>query len=134
MLTKKITMGDIGGLAVPGLIRGIGIRQVRITCGLILFSYLLSHFANHALGNISFAAMVVGLDRGGVSLLTGTGDRIEPDDGIVAIGSGGPYALAAAKALAHSTELDARAIAERAMAIAADICIYTNAHIVLEEL
>jgi adenylate cyclase len=55
-------MSDIKGLAVPGLIGGIGIRQIRITCGLILFSYLLSHFTNHALGNISYAAMVAGLD------------------------------------------------------------------------
>jgi len=52
----------------------------------------------------------------------------------VAIGSGGPYALAAARALAFNTELDARAIAEKSMAIAADICIYTNSNIVVEEL
>jgi ATP-dependent HslUV protease, peptidase subunit HslV len=79
-------------------------------------------------------AMLVVLDKTSIFLLSGTGDLIEPDDGIVAIGSGGPYALAAAKALAHNTDLDARAIAERAMAIAAEICIYTNANIVLEEL
>jgi ATP-dependent HslUV protease subunit HslV len=79
-------------------------------------------------------AMLIVLDRTSTFLLSGTGDLIEPDDGIVAIGSGGPYALAAAKALAQGTELDARAIAERAMAIAAEICIYTNASVVLEEL
>ena len=79
-------------------------------------------------------AMLVVLDRTSMFLLSGTGDLIEPDDGIVAIGSGGPYALAAAKALAHNTELDARAIAERAMAIAADICIFTNTNISVEEL
>ncbi|OFV89778.1 MAG: HslU--HslV peptidase proteolytic subunit [Acidobacteria bacterium RIFCSPLOWO2_12_FULL_65_11] len=79
-------------------------------------------------------AMLVVLDKTSMFLLSGTGDLIEPDDGIVAIGSGGPYALAAAKALAHNTDLDARAIAEQAMAIAAEICIYTNANIVLEEL
>src|SRR5271166_3392495 len=56
------TISDIRVLAIPRLIRGIGIRQVRVTCGLILFSYLLSHFTNHALGNISYAAMVAGLD------------------------------------------------------------------------
>ena len=55
-------------------------------------------------------------------------------EGIVAIGSGGPFALAAAKALAYNTEMDSRAIAEKAMAIAAEICIYTNSHIVVEEL
>ena len=79
-------------------------------------------------------AMLVVLDKSAMFLLSGTGDLIEPDDGIVAIGSGGPYAQAAAKALANNTELDARAIAEKAMAIAAEICIYTNANIVLEEL
>jgi len=67
-------------------------------------------------------------------LLSGTGDLIEPDDGLVAIGSGGPYALAAAKALAAHTDLDARTVAEKAMAIAASICIYTNERIVIEEL
>jgi len=64
----------------------------------------------------------------------GNGDLIAPDDGIVAIGSGGPFALAAAKALATNTDLDARAIAEKSMAIAGEICIYTNARIVVEEL
>ena len=60
-------------------------------------------------------AMLIVLDKKATFLLSGTGDLIEPDDGIVAIGSGGPYALAAAKALANNTELDARAIAEKAM-------------------
>jgi len=79
-------------------------------------------------------AMLVVLDKNTTFLLSGNGDLIEPDDGIVAIGSGGPYALAAAKALAGNTELDARAIAEKSMTIASEICIYTNAHISLEEL
>jgi len=79
-------------------------------------------------------AMLIVADKKSTFLLSGTGDLIEPDDGIVAIGSGGPYALAAAKALAGSTDLTARAIAERAMTIAADICIYTNAQIAVEEL
>jgi ATP-dependent HslUV protease subunit HslV len=79
-------------------------------------------------------AMLVVLDKTSTFLLSGNGDLIEPDDGIVAIGSGGPFALAAAKALAHNTDLDARAIAEKSMAIAAEICIYTNANIAVEEL
>jgi ATP-dependent HslUV protease subunit HslV len=79
-------------------------------------------------------AMLVVLDKSSTFLLSGTGDLIEPDDGIVGIGSGGPFAMAAAKALAHNTDLNARAIAEKSMAIAAEICIYTNAHIVVEEL
>jgi ATP-dependent HslUV protease subunit HslV len=78
--------------------------------------------------------MLIVLDKNAMFLLSGTGDLIEPDDGIVGIGSGGPYALAAARALAANTELDARAIAQKAMTIAADICIYTNANILVEEL
>jgi ATP-dependent HslUV protease subunit HslV len=79
-------------------------------------------------------AMLIVLDRSATFLLSGNGDLIEPDDGIVAIGSGGPYALAAARALAAHSDLDARAIAEKAMAIAGEICIYTNENIVIEEL
>src|SRR6476661_5651476 len=79
-------------------------------------------------------AMLIVLDKNRTFLLSGNGDLIEPDDGIVAIGSGGPYALAAAKALANNTDLDARAIAEKAMAIAGEICIYTNATVAVEEL
>ena len=79
-------------------------------------------------------AMLIVLDTTSTFLLSGTGDLIEPDDGIVAIGSGGPFALAAAKALANNTDLGARAIAEKSMAIAGEICIYTNANVVVEEL
>jgi ATP-dependent HslUV protease subunit HslV len=79
-------------------------------------------------------AMLIVLDKTSTFLLSGTGDLIEPDDGVVAIGSGGPYALAAAKALVANTELDARSIAEKAMRIAGEICIYTNDTIVVEEL
>ena len=78
--------------------------------------------------------MLIVLDPSSMFLLSGNGDLIEPDDGIVAIGSGGPYALAAAKALAANTDLSARAIAEKAMTIAGQICIYTNQQIVVEEL
>jgi len=67
-------------------------------------------------------------------LLSGNGDLIEPDDGIVAIGSGGAYALAAAKALSLHTTLDARSIAEHAMHIAAAICIYSNDSLTIEVL
>ena len=79
-------------------------------------------------------AMLIVADKRSTFVLSGTGDLIEPDDGIVAVGSGGPFALAAARALAANTDLDARAIAEKSMAIAADICIYTNSNIVVEEL
>jgi len=79
-------------------------------------------------------AMLIVLDKTEMFLLSGNGDLIEPDDGIVAIGSGGPYALAAAKALAANTDLDARAIAEKSMTIAGEICIYTNRVLTVEEL
>ena len=79
-------------------------------------------------------AMLVVMDTKTTYLLSGTGDLIEPDDGIIAIGSGGPYAMAAAKALAQHTELDARTIAEQAMQIAGAICIYTNENITIETL
>ena len=67
-------------------------------------------------------------------IISGTGDVIEPEDGLIAIGSGGMYALSAARALLAHTELDARAIATEALNIAGDICIYTNRNVVVEEL
>ncbi|MGH9198564.1 MAG: ATP-dependent protease subunit HslV [Acidimicrobiia bacterium] len=79
-------------------------------------------------------AMLIVLDQKSMFLLSGNGDLIEPDDGLMAIGSGGPYALAAAKALVRHTDLDAREIAEHAMAIASAICIYTNVTLTIEEL
>jgi ATP-dependent HslUV protease subunit HslV len=79
-------------------------------------------------------AMLIVMDARSTFLLSGNGDLIEPDDGIVGIGSGGGYAVAAARALARHTELDARTIAEHAMAVAAGICIYTNSNLTLEEL
>jgi len=82
-------------------------------------------------------AMMLVADTRAMYLLSGTGDLIEPDDGVMGIGSGGAFAMAAARALVGvggAANLDARAIAERAMAIAADICVYTNGKIVYEEL
>jgi ATP-dependent HslUV protease, peptidase subunit HslV len=79
-------------------------------------------------------AMLLVMDTKSTFLLSGNGDLIEPDDGIIAIGSGGAYALAAAKALARHTALDARTIAQQAMDIAGAICIYTNNVITIEEL
>ena len=79
-------------------------------------------------------AMLIVMDGRATYLLSGTGDLIEPDDGIIAIGSGGAYAMAAAKALARHTEIGARQIAEESMRIAASICIYTNDRISIETL
>ncbi len=79
-------------------------------------------------------AMLIVADAEQTYLLSGTGDVIEPDDGIVAIGSGGSYALAAARALIAHSDLSAREIAENAMKIAGDICIYTNHTLTIEEL
>ncbi len=79
-------------------------------------------------------AMIIVADQEGIYLLSGTGDIIEPDDGIVAIGSGGNYALAGARALIEHTELSAREIAEASMKIASEICIYTNSNFTICEI
>jgi len=79
-------------------------------------------------------AMLIVMDTRVTYLLSGTGDLIEPDDGIIAIGSGGAYAMAAAKALARHTDLTAKKIAEESMLIAASICIYSNDTITIEAL
>ena len=78
--------------------------------------------------------MLIVADTSSTFLLSGTGDLIEPDGGIAAIGSGGPYAQAAAQALAEHTQLSARQIAEEAMKIAGKMCIYTNDKVTIEEL
>jgi len=79
-------------------------------------------------------ALLVVADRERMFLLSGTGDVIEPDRGVVGIGSGGSYAQAAARALMEHTDLDARAIAEKSVQIAAEICVYTNDRLTVEEL
>ena len=83
-------------------------------------------------GKNSEALMIVA-DKNTLLILTGLGDVIEPDDGICAIGSGGNYALSAAKALLRNTDLDAKEIAIKSMEIASDICIFTNSNFVVEE-
>lgn len=79
-------------------------------------------------------AMLTVADRDATLILSGTGDVVEPDEGVCAIGSGGPMALAAAQALVRHTELGPREVVQTALEIAADICIYTNRHITIEEL
>ena len=79
-------------------------------------------------------AMLAVADKEASLLISGNGDVLEPEHGLIAIGSGGPYAQSAALALMESTELDARAIVERALKIAGDICIYTNHNTTIEEL
>ncbi len=79
-------------------------------------------------------ALMAVADRSASLLVSGTGDVLEPDDGLIGIGSGGNYALAAARALIDIDGLDAEAVARKAMAIAADICIYTNNAVSLEKL
>jgi ATP-dependent HslUV protease subunit HslV len=79
-------------------------------------------------------AMLVAADRDNLLLVSGTGDVIQPTDGVAAIGSGGPYALAAARALMTHTELSAVEVVRTALEIAADLCIYTNRQIDVEEL
>jgi ATP-dependent HslUV protease subunit HslV len=79
-------------------------------------------------------ALLVVADQGQTFLISGSGDVIDPDEPLAAIGSGGSYATAAARALMENTDLGAREIAEKAMKIAGDICIYTNDHVTIEEL
>lgn len=79
-------------------------------------------------------ALLIVVDKEHSFIISGSGDVIEPEEGIVAIGSGGSYALAAAKAMLNHTKLDARTIVEEALKIAADICVFTNDKIVVEEL
>lgn len=79
------------------------------------------------------ALLLVG-DRSKILTISGNGDVIETDDGVAAIGSGGPYALAAARAMLRETKLNAREIAEKALKIASEICIYTNENITVQEI
>jgi len=79
-------------------------------------------------------ALLIIADRENTLVLSGTGDVIEPDDGVAAVGSGGPFALAAARALIKYSDLDAKGIVQEAMRIASEICIYTNNQVVVEEL
>ncbi|MDI6813738.1 MAG: ATP-dependent protease subunit HslV [Desulfitobacteriaceae bacterium] len=79
-------------------------------------------------------ALLLVADRENLLLISGSGEVIEPDDGIAAIGSGGNYALAAARALAEHTDLSPGVLVQEAMQIAASICVYTNSHITMEEL
>ena len=79
-------------------------------------------------------AMLLLADKDSLLVLSGTGDVIEPDDNVAAIGSGGPYALSAARALQRHSDLDAEATVRAAMEIASDICVFTNANIIVETL
>lgn len=79
-------------------------------------------------------ALLIVADKSSSFIMTGNGDVIEPEHGLIAIGSGGPYAQAAASALLEATELNARQIVEKSLKIAADLCIYTNHHYTIEEL
>ena len=79
-------------------------------------------------------AMLLVADKNHTLILTGTGDVIEPDDGIASIGSGGPYALSAARALLRHSELDAEQIARESMKIAGELCVFTNDHLTVEVL
>ncbi|MCD6061263.1 MAG: peptidase, partial [Moraxellaceae bacterium] len=79
-------------------------------------------------------AMLIVADKSSSLIITGTGDVLEPEEGILAIGSGGSFALAAARAMYENTDLDARIIVEKSLQIAADICVFTNHTAVIETL
>ncbi len=79
-------------------------------------------------------AMLIAVDKDELLVISGTGEIIEPDDGVIAIGSGGNYALSAAKALYYNTDLEANEIAVKSLEIAASICVFTNNNITVEEI
>jgi ATP-dependent HslUV protease subunit HslV len=79
-------------------------------------------------------AMLIAMDKEALLVISGSGEVIEPDDGVIAIGSGGNYALAAAKALTQNTSMEPREVVMKALEIAASICVFTNSNIVVEEL
>jgi len=79
-------------------------------------------------------AMMAVADKSTSLILSGTGDVLEPEDGLIGIGSGGPFALSAARALIDRADMDAEAIVRKSLAIAADICVYTNTHVTLESI
>ncbi len=79
-------------------------------------------------------AMMIAADKGNTFVLSGTGDVVQPDEGVAAIGSGGTYALAAARALLRNTDLPPREICERSLKIAAEICVFTNDNLTVEEI
>lgn len=83
-------------------------------------------------GGRRLEALLIAADKESLFVISGTGEVIEPENGICAIGSGGNYALAAARALASNTEMDAKSIAHAALKIASEICVYTNDHITVE--
>ena len=78
-------------------------------------------------------SMMIVADKNTLLVISGTGEVMDPDGGVVAIGSGGNYALAAARALLENTDLSAHDIAEKALHVAASICVYTNDHIIVED-
>ena len=78
-------------------------------------------------------AMLIVAGDDDLLIVSGTGEVISPDDGVIAVGSGGNYAMAAARALAQNTDLSAHEVAEKALHIAADICVYTNHNIIVED-
>lgn len=79
-------------------------------------------------------SLLVVVDKNTSLLISGSGDIIEPSDGIIGVGSGGPYATAAARALLNSTDMSAREIVEKALGITADICVFTNRNLAIEEI
>ncbi|HBC47508.1 MAG TPA: HslU--HslV peptidase proteolytic subunit, partial [candidate division Zixibacteria bacterium] len=78
--------------------------------------------------------LLVIIDKKHIFMLSGTGDVVEPDDGIIAIGAGGPYALAAARALKSNSKLSVAEIVQKSLEVAASICVYTNSNITVEKL
>ena len=130
----------VAGKSTEASAKGTGDDSVRVdfgsfdvpAAGYQRFTLESLNAPGQAAGNLE--ALLLVADKWQTFLISGSGDVIDPDEDLAAIGSGGSYATAAARALMENTDLGAREIAEKAMKIAADICIYTNDHILVEEL
>jgi ATP-dependent HslUV protease, peptidase subunit HslV len=147
----QVAMAGDGQVTIGQTVVKAGARKVRKLHGDRVFARFEAKIEEHR-GNLPRAAVELAkdwrtdrvlrrleallavADRDHSLIVSGTGDVIEPDDGLIGIGSGGPYALAAARALVGHSDLDAKAIVTEAMRVAASICIYTNDHISVEAL
>ncbi|MBR6779176.1 MAG: ATP-dependent protease subunit HslV [Clostridia bacterium] len=128
----KVVVGFAGGTADAFAICEEFEKMLNKYSGSLMRSAV--EFARNSRGSgKNTEALMIVADKNTLLILTGLGDVIEPDDGICAIGSGGNYALSAAKALLRNTDLDAKEIAIKSMEIASDICIFTNSNFVVEE-
>src|SRR5882724_5647137 len=130
----KVALGGDGQITLGQVVVKASARKVRR----LYHDRILAGFAGGTADAFTlferFEAMLAVADRESSLIITGMGDVIEPELGLIAIGSGGPYAQSAARALLENTQLDAETVVRKALSIAADLCIYTNQQVVVETL